>query len=97
MKIRKIAPKIVCLVLICITLYVLMQGIILFFRGFHNLDSAFNYLNLGYTADLTTEGFSISLTEAYLLGLNQIKTGFYWICFSVILAFLSGFFLKKAK
>lgn len=79
----------------CGMLYSSFQGIINFYRGYHNLDLAFNFLNLGYTQDFNTNGVLVSLKEYYLTGLNQMSFGFGWVCFGVILAFLFGYLIKK--
>jgi hypothetical protein len=92
---KKIPPKTIAVILIAFSLYFLINGITLFWRGYHNLDIAFNFLNLGYRADMSTNGTSIQLIEAYRNGLLQIRAGFGWICFTTITLFLSGFFVKK--
>lgn len=87
--------KIGLVVLFCILLYTSYNAIIQFYQGYHALDLAFNFLNLGYTTDKTLNNSLISLESAYLTGLNLIKWGFYWLIFDIILSFLFGYFLSN--
>lgn len=62
--------------------------------GYRNIDLSFNYLNLGYSADIGMNGQLNSLSEFYLNGLNQILSGFGWVCFGFILIIAAILFFK---
>ena len=64
-------------------------------KGFHNIDIAFNGLLLGIENDIDALGRTVSLVEYYKIGVNQIIRGMAWISFDVILAFITGYFLRK--
>lgn len=74
-----------------IGLYSFIQGAISFFRGYRNLDLAANYLTNGFTSDVGLNGITYTLGEFYMIGLNQMTSGFYWVCFSLVM--LAVFFL----
>ncbi len=76
-------------------LYSSFQGVINFFRGYHNLDIAFNFLNLGYTNDMTLNLGSVSLISAYRDGLSLMLSSVGWLCFSIILSFVFGYLIKQ--
>ena len=93
----KITRKLKLLLSGCGVVYCLNKGIISFYRGYHNLDTSFNFLNLGYTQDLNVAGNLVSLKDYYLIGLNQMTTGLGWVCFGVILALVLGYFIGGVK
>lgn len=78
-------------------LYSLIQGFFNFFQGYRNIDLSFNYLNLGFKADISTNGTLTSLSELYINGLNRIMGGFGWVCFGFILIIAGILFLKISK
>lgn len=90
----KALKGILLIILIVILLYTLLNGIITFYRGYHNLDLAYNFINLGYEQDISLKGQLVSLKDYYLIGLNQMLWGFKWICFDLILAIVAGYLLK---
>lgn len=81
--------------LLVVLLYTSYSAIMAFYLGYHNLDLSYNFINLGFNNDLTTQGDFIELHTLYLQGRNQIKYGFNWICFDVIIAFILGYLFKK--
>ena len=70
--------------LLGIVLYSLVNGMINFFNGYHALDIAQNFMQLGYTQDVTLSGQTVSLKEAYLSGLNMMHYGYEWLLFGLI-------------
>ena len=77
--------------------YTLIKGVISVYRGYHNLDLSFNFLNLGYTQDITLKGYMISLQDAYINGLNQMLGGVGWLCLSILFALVLGYFIGRVK
>jgi len=77
------------------TLTSLIKGIIGFYSGYHNLDIAFNFLQLGFTQDINLNSQLVGLKDYYLIGLNSMLGGLGWLCLAVILAFISGYLIKK--
>ena len=76
--------------LFCFMLYTSYYAIIDFYTGFHNIDTAQNFLRLGFDYDINLNGVTFSLEEFYTIGINQIMKGFKWIVFDVILSFMLG-------
>ena len=75
----------------------LIYGCSQFWRGFHSLDIAYNFLNLGFSHDTNTIGQTYHLEEVYVAGLNQMGWAFHYIVCSVILAFILGYLMKGEK
>ena len=71
-------------------IFSLIKSVSEFWTGYHALDTAFNFNNLGYSHDILTNGAMIKLSEAYTLGLESIKNGFTFMGFCIIFAFLFG-------
>lgn len=95
MNMNEIIKKFGLITVVIVLLYTSYNGILSFWQGYHNLDSSFNYIHLGLNQDINTDGVVRSLRDTYLLGLNQMKNGFSWLCFDVILGVLTGFLIKK--
>jgi|SRR3989338_8391355 len=93
-KLSNFNRKFLLLILIVILLYTLINGVTEFWRGANNLAIAFNFLNMGSKVGYNQDEPDIQLRDAYLNGLNQMKNSFSWIAFDVILAFITGYFLK---
>lgn len=64
-------------------LALLICGVYSFWRGYHNVDLAYNFTNLGYKFDGV-----ISLNDLYIHGLNQITEGFSYILLAVFVLFV---------
>jgi len=79
--------------LIGITTFLTIKSVTLFYRGYHNLDIAFNFLNLGFKQDITLNGSLTSLSNAYLIGRNQMLSGFGWLLLDLILMFYLGYLM----
>ena len=71
-------------------LYTSYYAVVDFYTGFHNLDTAQNFLRLGQNVDMNLNNQIISLEQYYRIGLNQMMNGFKWLLFDVILAFILG-------
>lgn len=97
MKMKKLIKRFGVIVLLLVLLYTSFNAILTFSSGQHNLDTAQNFLQLGYSQDINMDGKIINLKEYYLYGLNQMKNGFMWICFDVILGVLLGYSIKKGE
>jgi len=97
MKIKKILTASCTISILIILLYTLINAILGFYSGYHNLDTAQNFLQLGYTQDINVNGELVNLKDYYLIGLNQMQNNFYWICFDVILGVLLGYFIRGVK
>ena len=87
--------KLIRLVLVSAFSFFTFKAINLFYRGYHNLDLAFNFLNLGYKIDFTLNQTNILLKDAYINGLNQMISGFGWLCLVVIIGIFLGYSLCK--
>ncbi len=85
----------VALVVLVVLLYTLTDGIITFYRGYHNLDLAFNFLNLGYSHDINLDGNLVSLADFYIHGRKQMINGFGWVCFDVVIGSVLGWLVRK--
>jgi len=94
MKINKNLINILSIVVLITLLYTSYQAIITFYQGYHDLDTAFNFLNLGYKADFSLSGEDMALRTAYISGLKNIKWGFQWMIFDVILALITGYLMR---
>jgi len=81
----------------CSVLYTTIKGIISIYSGYHNLDLSFNFLNLGYMADISTKFQFMSLEEVYTMGLNQVLSGTGWLCLSIILSLILGYIIGLIK
>ena len=86
--------KLFTLLILIVLLYTLINSIILFYGGYHNLDTAQNFIKLGYEADINLDGEIVNLGEYYLIGLNSMINGFGWVCFDVILSLIFGYSFK---
>lgn len=75
-------------------LYIAFFSIQNFYQGYHDLDIAFNFLNLGMSGDFNTDGSFVMLTDTYLRGLSRITTSFVWFCFDCILGVYIGMMFK---
>ena len=75
----------------------LIYGCSQFWRGFHSLDLAYNFLNTGFTHDTNTIGQTYHLKEVYVMGLNQMGLAFHYIVCSILLAFILGYLLRGEK
>lgn len=94
MKFIKLLRNSITIIFLIFLLYTLINSIIYFYQGYHNIDTAFNYGNLGYEADINLDGEIVQLSGLYILGLNQILYAFKWMCFNVILGICLGYSLK---
>lgn len=78
-------------------IWITIDGCITFMQGMHNIDIAYNFLNLGYLEDLNTDGIVRSLEASYIKGINQVQIGFAKISLSSILGFIGGWLLSKKE
>ncbi len=82
-------------ILVAIVLvYTLIDGVTQFWRGYHQLDTAQNFLQLGYSQDLNVNSQVVNLKDIYLDGLNKMTYGFGWVCFDVVIGVFLGWLLK---
>lgn len=95
MNIKNLIKRFGVVVVLVVLLYTSYNGIMEFYIGYHNLDLAYNFIQLGYNQDLTTSGEFRQLHDLYIQGRNQIKNGFNWLVFDVILALLLGYLIKR--
>jgi len=86
--------QIVKLSCIIVFLYVAFFSIQSFWQGFHDLDIAFNFLNLGMSQDINTDGQIITLSETYLRGLSRMEMAFIWLSLDSILGVIVGYLFK---
>ena len=91
---NKYYKRLLTLVVLVILLYTMINGLTQFWRGYHQLDTAQNFLQLGYKQDVTIQGETTNLKEVYLDGLNRMIWGFGWLCFDVILGVALGWLIK---
>ncbi|MFA5485106.1 MAG: hypothetical protein WC260_02560 [Candidatus Pacearchaeota archaeon] len=89
--------KISLILIFCSVLYTIIKGIVSIYSGYHNLDLSFNFLKLGYTSDISTKFQFMSLEEVYTMGLNQVLSGTGWLCLSIILSLILGYFIGLIK
>ena len=85
------------LILIVIFLYILIFSIQNFWQGYHSMDTAFNFLNLGMKADIGTNGKLSDLTNVYLSGVNQMSMAFIWLCLDVIVGVVIGYLFRRSE
>lgn len=89
------AKKLFSLILILVFLYIGFFSIQNFYQGYHDIDIAFNFLNLGMTGDYNTDGSFIMLTDTYLRGMDRMTTSFVWLTLDCLLGVLIGWNYKK--
>lgn len=82
------------IIILLVLLYTSYNAISEFFIGYHNIDLAYNYKG---SVDMTTTGQIFNMETIYIKGLNQIKNGFMWICFDVLLGVLLGYLIKNGE
>lgn len=76
-------------------IFSLSKGFKYFYQGLHNLDLAFNFLNLGYKVDFTASGTNVALLNGYMAGIDQVKYSMRWFIASGILCLVLGYFLRN--
>ncbi len=91
---NKYYKKILALVVLVALLYTMINGLTQFWRGYHQLDTAQNFLQLGYNKDVNIQGEITNLKAVYLDGLNRVIWGFGWVCLDVILGVALGWLMK---
>ena len=82
---------------IIVFLYVAFFSIQNFYQGYHDLDIAFNFLNLGMTGDINTNGQHVLLTDTYLRGVKRVTTSFVWLTIDCIFGVLIGYLYRSTK
>ncbi|MEK6916010.1 MAG: hypothetical protein AABW89_05725 [Nanoarchaeota archaeon] len=90
---KKYYVKVLTFVVLIVLIYTMTNGLTQFWRGYHQLDTAQNFLQLGYKQDVTIEGEMTNLKAVYLDGLNRMIWGFGWLCFDVILGISLGWLI----
>lgn len=68
-----------------------------FWQGYHSMDTAFNFLNLGMKADVGSDGYHTELTQVYIIGVNQMTTSFIWLCLDIIVGVGIGYLFRKSE
>ena len=81
--------------LLLLFVYILIFSTSNFYQGYHDLDIAFNFLNIGLTSDINTGGQEIMLNATYLRGLNRITYSFVWLCLDVLVGLLIGYLWRS--
>ena len=87
--------KLLKLSLLIIFVYILIFSIQNFWQGYHDTDTAFNFLNLGLTSDINTGGQEIMLNATYLRGVDRMTSSFVWLCLDVLVGLLIGYLWRS--
>ena len=86
--------KVIRIILILVFLFIAFFSIQNFYQGYHSVDIAYNFLNLGYTQDVSTNGEIITLSQTYLNGVSLMTTSFVWFALNCLLGVLIGYLYK---